>query len=81
MAGMAGREVVPDLLPRVRAAARTVADDRVSLGMSLEVRNALIVQAVDEGIPQGRIAEAAGVSAPYITKLILDAEPDAVIPR
>lgn len=78
---MSSREVLSDLAPRLRAAAATVADATEQLRLARQHRDELVVQAVEEGMTQKRVAEAAGVSAPHVTRILLSAEPDAVLPR
>lgn len=78
---MSRGEVVPDLLPRLRAAAATVKDAEEALELARRHRNELAVQAVEEGVRQTEVARAAGLSAPSITKLLLAAEPDMVVPH
>jgi hypothetical protein len=79
MAGM--HEVIADLGPRLEAAARDVSDASEARELAIAARNALVVRAVEEGMTQKAAARFAGVSAPYVTKMLLEAEPAMVIPR
>lgn len=56
-------ELLPDLLPRIRAASREVNDARDAYELAIRQRDELIVLAVDEaGISQREVALAAGVT-------------------
>lgn len=75
------RAVLSDLTPRLEAAARAVKDAEVEYKLSLEQRDTLVVQAIDEGMTGRRVAQAAGVSQPHIIRILARSEPDAVLPR
>jgi hypothetical protein len=73
--------VLQDVQPRLEAAVAEVADARLQLEVALERRDALVVQAVDEGMQQSRVAKLAQVSAPHVVKILAKSQPDAVLPR
>lgn len=75
------QSVLADLTPRLEAAARAVKDAQVELALALEARNELIVQAVDEGMAQTKVAAAAQVSQPQVVRVLAASEPDALLPR
>jgi hypothetical protein len=64
-------EVVPDLLPRIEAAARAVRDADDMRLLRTQQRDQLIVAAVDAGITQRAVAAAAGVSRSRIVGILL----------
>jgi hypothetical protein len=69
------KPVVEDLKPRIQAAAAAVADDREAYRLSVKALKGLVVQAVDEQVPQREIAKWAGYrSTSRITQIL--AEPD-----
>lgn len=78
---MTQRVVLSDLTPRLEAAANAVKDAELEYRLALEQRDALVVQAVDEGMQQRRVAKAAGVSQPHVIRILARSEPDAVLPR
>ncbi|MCL1872175.1 MAG: hypothetical protein FWF90_17435 [Promicromonosporaceae bacterium] len=57
--------------PRLQAAARNVADARESYRAAIESRNDLIETAVDGGMSQRKVAQAAGVSLSRVTAVLL----------
>jgi hypothetical protein len=64
-------EVLVDLPTRIATAAATVRDAATSHRLAVQTRDELIVQAVDEGVPQRAIAAAAGFkSAAHITTIL-----------
>lgn len=66
-------EVVPDLLPRIVAAAGAVRDAEDARKLRTEQRNALIVKATDAGIPGRAIARAAGMSRSRVVAILISA--------
>jgi hypothetical protein len=66
----AGREVVPDLLPRIQRAAAEARDAVDAAQLAQRLRDQLIVQAVDAGISQRHVAAAAGVSKGRIIAIL-----------
>jgi len=66
----AGREVVPDLLPRIERAAADARDAVDAAQLAQRLRDQLIVQAVDAGISQRHVAKAAGVSKGRIIAIL-----------
>jgi hypothetical protein len=76
---MSEREVLPDLLPRIRRAAQESRDAADAATLRQRQRDELIVRAVDEGIPQRVVAEAAGLSKGRIIAILGNAPtPDLV---
>lgn len=67
---MSAAEVVPDLLPRVRAAASATRDAQDAFDLEKRLRDQLIVKAVDAGISQRAIAEAAGLAKSRIVAIV-----------
>ncbi|MCW2754646.1 MAG: hypothetical protein JWQ32_2057 [Marmoricola sp.] len=67
---MSAQEVVPDLLPRIRAAATDVRDATDAAQLAQRLRDQLIVQAVDAGISHRHIATAAGISKSRIVAIL-----------
>lgn len=66
-------EVVPDMLPRIHAAAVAVREAEEARTLRAAQRDALIVQAVDQGVSQRAVAAAAGLSRARIVGLLLAA--------
>lgn len=67
---MSAREVVPDLLPRIRRAATDARDAVDAAQLAQRLRDQLIVQAVDAGVSHRHIASAAGVSKSRIVAIL-----------
>lgn len=63
-------EVLPDLIPRIRAAAAEARDATDAASLRQRQRDELIVAAVDQGISQRAVAEAAGVSKGRIIAIL-----------
>jgi hypothetical protein len=63
-------EVVTDLLPRITAARKAVEDAVDALDDRRRIRDELIVQAVDAGVAQRSIAQAAGIQQPRIIAIL-----------
>lgn len=74
------QEVLGDLTPRLEAAARAVADAQDHLRKEQARRNALIVQAVDEGMNHGAVARASGVSRTRVLGLLVESQPGQLLP-
>lgn len=64
------KTVLEDYRPRLEAAARDVADAKTELELAITARNELVVDAVDHGMTQLAVANAAGVSQPTVTKIL-----------
>lgn len=58
------------MVTRMTAAAREVADAREAYDAALELRDALIVDAIDQGCPQTVVARAAGVSRSRVMAIL-----------
>lgn len=76
MAGHGPHVVLEDLIPRLKAAARAVADTRDAHEAALELRKALVVRAVDQGTSQQAIADAIGVRKGRISAILASSQPD-----
>lgn len=70
---MSGQEVVPDLLPRLEQLARETRDAQDAAQLLQRQRDALIVEAVDAGITQRAVAQAAGISKGRIIAVLANA--------
>jgi predicted XRE-type DNA-binding protein len=67
-------EVAQDLPTRLRKAAAAVADARKSYELALELRDQIIVEAIDEhDMSQIRVAELAGVAKGRISPILAKA--------
>jgi predicted XRE-type DNA-binding protein len=66
--------VLTDMNPRLRAAAVEVADTREKHRAAMELRNQLVVAAVDHGMSQRAVAAAAGVTVTRVSALLLAAD-------
>jgi predicted XRE-type DNA-binding protein len=66
--------VLTDMNPRLRAAAVEVADTREKYWAAMELRNQLVVAAVDHGMSQRAVAAAAGVTVTRVSALLLAAD-------
>lgn len=65
-----GREVVPDLLPRIQAAAAEHRDAVEAARLAQVTRDELIAQADQEHITQTAIAKAAGLARSRIVTIL-----------
>ena len=73
-------EVLSDMRPRLEAAARAVADAEQHLQHERELRDKLVVLAVDEGMHHGAVATAAGVSRTRVLAILVASQPDQLLP-
>jgi len=71
---VSGREVLPDLIPRIRAATEHAKDADDHAKLLYRQRDELIVSAVDAGIAQRAVAEAAGISKSRVVAILGDVE-------
>lgn len=69
------REVGSDLLPRLEAAARSVADCDSAASDARALRDDLVVRAVDEGFRQRDVARAARVSHARVIAILSNSQP------
>ncbi len=69
--------VLTDMNARLTAAAAAVASARDQHQAELEVRDQLVVAAVDQGMSQRVVARAAGVSVSRVCAILLNTGPDA----
>lgn len=65
-----------DLTPRLQAAAAAVRDAESKLAQERELRRRLVVQAVDEGMPQRQVARALGGGTGLVSKILATPEPE-----
>lgn len=78
-----GCPVVADGVPqgampeRLAAAGRAVVDAREHLHLSVELRNTLIVEAVDAGMSHHDVAAAVGLTRPGVIAVLIGSQPDA----
>lgn len=63
---------MPDLLERVRQAAADLRDAEEATRARRELRDRLVVAAVDEGVQQRAVARAAGISNGRVIQLIAE---------
>lgn len=63
--------VLTDMKTRLEAAGREVRETKEAHSDALELRNELIVAAVDQGMAQRAVARAAGVSISRVTAVLL----------
>jgi hypothetical protein len=73
--------VLTDMTKRLQACRAEVQDAREVLNAALRRRDAVIVDAIDEGMAQRAVAEHAGVSNTRVVAVLADSQPDAVLPR
>lgn len=69
-------EVLTDLPARITAAAASVRDARDAYDLALEQRDGLIVEAIDDGMSQLKVAELAGVRKGRISAILANSQPD-----
>jgi len=69
-------EVLPDLTPRIKAAAAAVADAKEAYDLALEQRDQLIVDAIDGGMSQQAVATIAGVAKGRISAILASSQAD-----
>lgn len=68
--------VLTDVLPRLKAARAAVTSTHDAYLAELELRNDLVVAAVDHGISQRQVAAAAGVAVSRVSALLVCSQPD-----
>jgi hypothetical protein len=68
--------VLTDMNPRLEAAAVAVASARESLTAALELRDQLVVAAIDHGMSQRQVAKGAGVAVARICAILADSQHD-----
>ena len=67
--------VLTDMKPRLEAAAAAVRSAKDKHLAELEVRDQLVVAAVDQGMSQRVVARAAGVSVARVCAILLNSDP------
>lgn len=70
MGSVAARPVLQGMIERLRAAGRAVHDAQEAYDAARELRDALIVQAIDEGMAQHIVANASGVSRSRVIAIV-----------
>lgn len=70
------REVLQGMKPRLKAAAEAVEDAREAYQTKLEHRDALVVEAVDQGMSQRAVAAASGVRVGRISAILANSQAD-----
>ena len=68
--------VLTDMNPRLEAAAAAVASAKAALAAQLELRDAIVVAAVDHGMSQRQVAKGAGVSVTMVCKILAGSQAD-----
>lgn len=68
--------VLTDMNPRLEAAAAAVASARTALASQVELRNVLVVTAIDNGMSMRAVAAAAGVSVPRVCAILAGSQSD-----
>jgi hypothetical protein len=72
---MADQSKSVDLIVRLRAAARDVADHVDALAASRELRDRLVVEAADAGCSNRQIGAAAGITHPRVIGILANSQP------
>lgn len=67
-------EVVPDLLPRITAAAHAARDAEDAWRLRVRHRDQLVTSAVDAGVSQRSIAAAAGLSKGRVIAILANSQ-------
>lgn len=67
--------VLTDMKPRLEASAAAVTSTRDAHLAELEVRNQLVVAAVDHGMSQRAVARAAGISVARVCAILVGSDP------
>ena len=62
--------VLTDMSPRLVAAAAAVSSAREALAAQVELRDELVVAAIDHGMSQRAVATAAGISVPRVCAIL-----------
>jgi len=68
--------VITDVLPRLTAAATAVRSSRDAYHADLELRDALVVAAIDNGLSQRAVARAAGFTGGRVAAILSQSQPD-----
>jgi hypothetical protein len=72
-------EVVPDLLPRITAAAHASHDAEDAWRLMIRQRDQLVVSAVDAGVSQRSIAAAAGLSKGRVIAILCNSQDPSIV--
>jgi hypothetical protein len=72
-------EVVPDLLPRITAAAHAVQDAEDAWHLRIRHRDQLVTSAVDSGVSQRSVAEAAGLSRGRVIGILGNSQDPSIL--
>lgn len=68
--------VLTDMNPRLAAAAAAVTSAREALAAEIEIRDRLVVAAVDGGMGQRAVARAARISIARVVAILASSQPD-----
>lgn len=68
--------VLTDMNPRLEAASSAVRSAREALAAEVELRDRLVVAAIDQGMSQRAVAAAAGISVPRVCAILAGSQPD-----
>lgn len=71
------RQVLVGMVERLRHAGLGVSDSREAYDAARELRDGLVVQAVDEGMQQRAVAAAAGISQARVIAILAASADDA----
>ena len=69
-------DVLTDMKPRLEAAATAVTSARDKHHAEMQLRDQLVVAAVDQGMSQRAVARAAGVSVARVCAILVNSDPD-----
>jgi len=73
------KQVVPDLLPRITAAALAASDAEDAWHLRVRQRDQLVSKAVDAGVSQRQIARAAGLSKGRIVGIMAGSQDPRIV--
>ena len=68
--------VLTDMSPRLNAAASAVTSARDALAAEVELRDALVVAAIDHGMSQRAVAREAKISVPRVCAILAGSQPN-----
>lgn len=72
-------EVLPDLLPRITAAAHAARDAEDAWRLMVRQRDQLVTRAVDGGVSQRSVAEAAGLSKGRVVGIMASSQDPRIL--
>lgn len=68
--------VLTDMSPRLQAAAAAVSSTKDAHRAALEIRDELVVAAIDHGMSQRAVAREAGISVPRVCAILAGSQHD-----